>query len=107
DKDQALCVVQGVGYPNPDQSHFRSMDIWQAGSTENKLTEGWLGKTLKRLPGTPSFHLKSNNGASPLAYEGAPVRVPSIGSLEEFQLQLAASNGADKTAQREVIEGGT
>src|SRR5688572_9793266 len=27
-----LCVVQGVGYPNPTQSHFRSMDIWQAGS---------------------------------------------------------------------------
>src|ERR671913_381117 len=28
-----LCVVQGVGYPNPDQSHFRSMDIWQSAST--------------------------------------------------------------------------
>src|SRR5262249_42009599 len=31
-QDQALCVVQGVGYPNPSQSHFRSMDIWQAGT---------------------------------------------------------------------------
>src|SRR5262249_13739064 len=29
-EDRALCVVQGVGYPNPSQSHFRSMDIWQA-----------------------------------------------------------------------------
>jgi len=28
-QDQALCVVQGVGYPKPSQSHFRSMDIWQ------------------------------------------------------------------------------
>src|SRR5437764_14475912 len=27
-----LTVVQGVGYPNPDQSHFRSMDIWQGGT---------------------------------------------------------------------------
>src|SRR5690349_8448878 len=27
-QDQALCIVQGVGYPNPSQSHFRSMDIW-------------------------------------------------------------------------------
>src|SRR6266404_3403517 len=26
-QDQSLCIVQGVGYPNPDQSHFRSMDI--------------------------------------------------------------------------------
>src|SRR6476646_8824971 len=32
-EDGALTVVQGVGYPNPSQSHFRSMDIWQAGST--------------------------------------------------------------------------
>src|SRR5262249_22756143 len=46
-EDQALCIVQGVGYPNPSQSHFRSMDIWQSGSTNEKLTEGWLGKTLK------------------------------------------------------------
>src|SRR5215207_7037348 len=28
-QDKALCVVQGVGYPNPSQSHFRSMDVWQ------------------------------------------------------------------------------
>src|SRR6185437_13954183 len=28
-QDNALCIVQGVGYPNPNQSHFRSMDIWQ------------------------------------------------------------------------------
>src|SRR5262249_9601636 len=28
-EDNALCIVQGVGYPNPSQSHFRSMDIWQ------------------------------------------------------------------------------
>src|SRR5947209_899776 len=38
-QDQALCVVQGVGYPNPSQSHFRSMDIWQAASTNDTLTE--------------------------------------------------------------------
>src|SRR5437879_2751619 len=35
----AAAIVQGVGYPNPDQSHFRSMDIWHAGSTEKNLTE--------------------------------------------------------------------
>ena len=31
-QDQSLCIIQGVGYPNPSQSHFRSMDIWQAAS---------------------------------------------------------------------------
>jgi len=104
-QDQALCVVQGVGYPNPSQSHFRSMDIWQAGSTAETLTEGWIGKALKSLPKAPSFHLKTANEGTPLALDGAPARVPSIASLEDFQLQMAAASGADKKDQRAVIEG--
>ena len=105
-QDNALCVAQGVGYPNPSQSHFRSMDIWQAGSLAETLNEGWLGQALKKLPGgTQSFHIKEANQASPLAYEGAPMRVPSIATLEEFQLQLAATSGADKKEQEKVIHG--
>ena len=104
-KDGALCVVQGVGYPNPDQSHFRSMDIWQAGSTAENLTDGWIGRALRRMPAGPSFHLKSANERAPLALDGAAVRVPSISSLQDFQLQLAATSGADKQAQQAVIEG--
>jgi uncharacterized protein (DUF1501 family) len=103
-QDNVLCVVQGVGYPNPDQSHFRSMDIWQTASLAESVSEGWLGRALKSLPGTPSFHLKNNNEPSPLALDGAPVRVPSIKTLEEFQLQLAAASGADKKEQRDIIE---
>jgi uncharacterized protein (DUF1501 family) len=104
-QDNAVCIVQGVGYPNPNQSHFRSMDIWQTASLAESESEGWLGKALKDLPGTPSFHLKSNNEPSPLALDGAPARVPSIKTLEEFQLQIAAASGADKKEQRGIIEG--
>jgi uncharacterized protein (DUF1501 family) len=104
-QDQALCVVQGVGYPNPSQSHFRSMDIWQAASTAETLTEGWLGRALKGMPAAPTFHLKTDNENAPLALEGAPVRPPSIASLQDYQLQIAAASGADKRAQRDVIEG--
>jgi uncharacterized protein (DUF1501 family) len=103
-QDQALCVVQGVGYPNPDQSHFRSMDIWQAASTADNAAEGWIGRALKGLPAAPSFHLAGTNESAPLALTGAPVRVPSITSLEDFQLQILAASGADKKQQRELIE---
>jgi uncharacterized protein (DUF1501 family) len=42
-----LAVLNAVGYPNPDRSHFRSMDIWQTGSgSEQLLTTGWLGRYL-------------------------------------------------------------
>lgn len=99
----AACVAQGVGYPNPDQSHFRSMDIWQAASTAKELTEGWVGKALKQKP-YPAFHLAAGNEAAPLALTGAPARVPSVTSLEDFQLKVGAANGKDKQQQKGVIE---
>src|SRR5437868_7491839 len=103
-EDQALCVVQGVGYPNPSQSHFRSMDIWQAAGTDKELTEGWIGKALKQVPKAASFHLAGPNEIAPLALAGAPARVPSIAKLEDFQLRTDAVSQADRTHQRGIIE---
>jgi uncharacterized protein (DUF1501 family) len=103
-QEQALCVVQGVGYPNPTQSHFRSMDIWQAASTARELTDGWLGKALVRMPPTPAFHISGKNESAPLALTGAPTRVPSIATLQDFVLKTTAASGADKKNQTQVIE---
>jgi uncharacterized protein (DUF1501 family) len=42
-----MAVVQGVGYPNPDRSHFRSMEIWHTGDPKSKSVQyGWLGRYL-------------------------------------------------------------
>ena len=42
-----LAVYNGVGYPNPDKSHFRSMDIWHSASDSNVILQtGWLGRYL-------------------------------------------------------------
>lgn len=43
----SLSVINNVGYPNPDRSHFRSMDIWQSASGSDKyISSGWLGRYL-------------------------------------------------------------
>jgi uncharacterized protein (DUF1501 family) len=43
--DGEVGVIQGVGYPNPDRSHFRSMEIWQTASDADEfLGHGWLGR---------------------------------------------------------------
>src|SRR5262245_15240223 len=98
-----LCVVQGVGYPNPSQSHFRSMDIWQAADTAETLTEGWLGKALKQSP-IPSFHLSRDNETAPLALAGSPAKVPTINTLADFQLKAAGGSAAEKDRQKKLIE---
>ncbi|HRC33329.1 MAG TPA: DUF1501 domain-containing protein [Bacteroidia bacterium] len=42
-----MCIINGVGYPNPDKSHFRSMDIWQSASSSSEvISTGWLGRYL-------------------------------------------------------------
>lgn len=54
-KDGHLSVIQNVGYPTPNFSHFRSVDVWATGSDYDQfLTTGWMGRYLEQLyPGYP------------------------------------------------------
>src|SRR5262249_42199363 len=48
-----LAVIRGVGYPKPDHSHFRSMDIWQTANPVRPGNTGWLGRWLDARGGDP------------------------------------------------------
>ncbi len=48
-----LAIVRGVGYPKPDRSHFRSMDIWQTANPQRPANSGWLGRWLDFAGGDP------------------------------------------------------
>src|SRR6266849_6184419 len=48
-KDGKLAVVQGVGYPNPDRSHFEAMDVWQMADPRRKIGNGWVGRSADQL----------------------------------------------------------
>lgn len=50
--NKQLAIVRGVGYPNPDRSHFSSMAIWQTASRSASKT-GWLGRWLETQPADP------------------------------------------------------
>ncbi|HEY8790125.1 MAG TPA: DUF1501 domain-containing protein [Actinopolymorphaceae bacterium] len=51
--DRQLAIVRGVGYPQPDHSHFRSMAIWQTASPQTSVPTGWLGRWLDRTGDDP------------------------------------------------------
>jgi uncharacterized protein (DUF1501 family) len=62
-----LAIVNGVGYPNPNRSHFRSMDIWQSASPSDQYwTDGWIGRMLDaQCPDCKPFHaLEVDEGLS-------------------------------------------
>ena len=45
--DGLMCVINSVGYPNPNRSHFRSMDIWQSATAADEYKNtGWIGRYL-------------------------------------------------------------
>ena len=44
-----VAIVNGVGYPNPNRSHFRSMDIWHTAEPDKVGTDGWLGRVIRDL----------------------------------------------------------
>ena len=55
-KEGTLGIIQNVGYPNPNRSHFRSMEIWETAAESNEyLTEGWIGRYFDNCcSGSPS-----------------------------------------------------
>jgi uncharacterized protein (DUF1501 family) len=55
-QDRELAVVQGVGYPNANLSHFRSIEIWDTASKSNEyLSAGWLARAFVTAPTPASF----------------------------------------------------
>jgi uncharacterized protein (DUF1501 family) len=90
-----LSIVQGVGYPEPNRSHFESMDIWHTCERKgNPRTTGWLGRFLDASHrdgevDATAVHLGVEK--QPLALAAENVRVPSISSLQSFRLEEGGS----------------
>ena len=81
-----VAIIQGIGYPNPSRSHFRSMDIWHTCEPDKIGTEGWLGRTIKDLdPSAENVLTGVNFGRGlPRALVMPGVPVASVGNLETY-----------------------
>lgn len=79
-----MAIVNGVGYPNPDRSHFRSMDIWQsASSSEEILHTGWLGRYLDSNCKNAYMAVETDNLLS-LALQGKNLKGMAIKNIKEL-----------------------
>ncbi|MEZ6065060.1 MAG: DUF1501 domain-containing protein [Planctomycetaceae bacterium] len=98
-----LAIVQGVGYDQPNRSHFESMDIWHTCQRKHDARHtGWLGRYLdtnaRETRDAPAIHLGGEQ--QPLALRAEIVRTPTIRSLDEFHLQ--GSDGASREMVRDL-----
>lgn len=105
DKGQ-LAVVQGVGYPNPNRSHFRSMEIWQTAEPDRPGTEGWVGRYLDAVRQGRASPLTGINIGNEMneALQSAHASVPVIQGLANFGVVFprTGDGGARAAALKEI-----
>lgn len=87
--DKKLAIVQGVGYPNPNRSHFASMDNWASATPGKPSQSGWLGRYLDaaQLPPDNPFNAASIGTELPLALKSQKTSVASVQDAGKFQLR--------------------
>jgi len=116
--DGRLAIVQGVGYPNPDKSHFRSMRIWQTASMDDDAhnSYGWLGQALDRAAAGhdsgDSAAIYVGEDQTPVALWGRRSSATALSRVEDLTLQrdsgqskpsAGESNDLHKFVTRQVL----
>ncbi len=105
--DGRVSIVQGVGYPNPNRSHFRSMEIWQtADPTGNGPRTGWLGRLFdSECPDCGQTAGITLSPEMPLAMQGTGGRVVAFDTPERFGFHpLAGGGAAEQEALRQLLQ---
>ena len=94
-----VALIHGIGYPNPNRSHFRAMDIWHTAAPDYVATAGWLGQVIRELdPRAENVLTGVNFGRGlprALALPGVPVA--SVAELAGYGLLT----GIDQPESRE------
>jgi uncharacterized protein (DUF1501 family) len=98
--ERKLAIVRGVSYPQPDHSHFRSMDIWQTASPAEPVSTGWIGRWLDATGDDPLRAVNIGAVLPPLAVGEkctaaalSPVLTPE--SEERFAVTMEALGSPD------------
>ncbi len=99
-----VAVVQGVGYPKPDHSHFRSTEIWQTAAPDEYLHTGWLGRYMDdaNLPTANLFNGVALSQVLPEVMIGTTVDVPAIPSERGYGL-ISDRNAASRRAYTDIV----
>ncbi len=91
-QNKEVAVLQGVGYPEPNLSHFRSIEIWEtASSSKQYLSEGWLTRLFRSQPTPPGF-----------AADGVVLSSQNLGPLDGGARAVVLSNPQDFARQAKL-----
>ena len=100
-----VAVLQGIGYPNPNRSHFRSLDIWHTAEPEKMISDGWLGKAIRDLdPNKENILTAVNFGRGlPRALAASGVSVASVGDLSNYGVLTGIQGAEDRSEALDIF----
>jgi uncharacterized protein (DUF1501 family) len=100
-----LAVVQGVGYPNPNRSHFRSMDIWHTAKPESMERSGWLGRYLDACQCGQDQPLPAVSVGDQLnsMFYAETTLVPAVANIGAFLLQTDSGDRNSRQLQIQTL----
>ncbi len=100
-----VAVIQGVGYANPNRSHFRSMDIWHTCEPDKQGTEGWLGRAIREIdPNKENVLTGVNFGRGlPRALAAPGVPVASVGNLATYGVLTGIEADEQRTEALDIF----
>ena len=100
-----MAVIQGVGYPHPSRSHFRSMDIWHTCEPDKIGDEGWLGRALRDIdPNAENVLTGVNFGRGlPRALVAPGVPVASVGNIETYGVLTGIAGEQERAQALEIF----
>ena len=100
-----MAVIQGVGYANPNRSHFRSMDIWHTCEPDKQGTEGWLGRAIREMdPSKENVLTGVNFGRGlPRALAAPGVPVASVGNLATYGVLTGIEADEQRTEALDIF----
>lgn len=87
-KEGKVAVINNVGYPKANRSHFKSMEIWQSGSPEGAMKGGWVGRHFDAIAAHNPLNPVVALGLStekPLALTGQVASIPCFASLADLK----------------------
>lgn len=97
-----LAIILGVEYPNPNYSHFESMDIWQTADLSGEAGSGWLGRWLDAT-GTDPMRALSVGSQVPIAFAGNVQQAGTLADSTNGSAQLPYGSGPFTSAYKELI----
>jgi uncharacterized protein (DUF1501 family) len=101
-----VAVIQGVGYPNPNRSHFRSMDIWHSARPDTFERSGWLGRYVSACQCAQDQALPAMSVGSELntMFWTETTLVPAVASIGAYSFLTDTKYKNDRTFQLQTLE---